>query len=67
MTRDTIPQTVLFLDLFDTPLFATFDPEQASYDGSAVLLKAADRVFGVVTAFAPCLADRRARGDSAHA
>ena len=40
MTPDTIPQTVLFPDLFAKPLVATFDREQASSDGGAVLLKA---------------------------
>ena len=41
----TIPQTVLFPDLFDKPLVATFNQEHASSDGGAVLLKAAERVY----------------------
>ena len=41
MTPGTIPQTVLFPDLFAKPLVATFDREQASSDGGAVLLTAA--------------------------
>ena len=60
MTPDTIPQTVLFPDLFDKPLVATFNQEHASSDGGAVLLKAAERVYGLVKAFAQCLADKRA-------
>ena len=56
----TIPQTVLFPDLFDKPLVATFNQEHASSDGGAVLLKAAERVYGLVKAFARCLADKRA-------
>ena len=56
MTPHTIPQPVLFPDLFATPLVATFDQEHASSDGGAVLLKAAERVYGVVKAFARCLA-----------
>ena len=60
MTTDTVPQTVLFPDLFDKPLFAKFDQEQASSDGGAVLLKAAERVYGLVKAFARCLSDKRA-------
>ena len=60
MTDPTIPQTVLFLDLFDEPLVATFDREQASSDGGAALLKAAERVYGLVKAFGRCLVDRRA-------
>ena len=43
---------------------AGFDPsteeEHASSDGGAVLLKAAERVYGLVKAFARCLADKRA-------
>ena len=66
MTPDTIPQTVLFPDLFAKPLVAAFDREQASSDGGAVLLTAAERVYGVVKAFARCLADRRAPGKIRH-
>ena len=60
MTTGTVPQTVLFPDLFDKPLFAKFNQEQASSDGGAVLLKAAERVYGLVKAFARCLSDKRA-------
>ena len=54
VTPHTIPQTVLFPDLFDKPLVATFNQEHASSDGGAVLLKAAERVYGLVKAFAWC-------------
>ena len=47
-------------ELFDKPLVATFNREQASSDGGGVLLKAAERVYGLVKAFAGCLADKRA-------
>ncbi len=50
MTTDTKSQTVLFPDLFDKPLFAQFNQEQASSDGGAVLLKAAERIYGLVKA-----------------
>ena len=60
MTTDTVPQTVLFPDLFDKSLFAKFNQEQASSDGGAVLLKAAERVYGLVKAFARRLSDKRA-------
>ena len=60
MTTDTVPQTVLLPDLFDKPLVAKFEQEQASSDGGAVLLKAAERVYGLVKAFAQCLVDKRA-------
>ena len=66
MTISTIPQTVLFPDLFDKPLVATFDRRHASSDGGAVLLKAAERVYGLVAGFARCLVDRREPGKVRH-
>ena len=55
MSTDTISQTVLFPNLFDKPLVATFDHPQASSDGGAVLLKAAEDRYGLIDGFAPCL------------
>ena len=46
MNTDTIPQTVLFPDFFKKPLVATFDQPNASSDGGAILLKAADARYG---------------------
>ena len=66
MSADTIPQTVLFPDLFDRPLVATFDQAHASSDGGAILLKAADARQGLTTALAACLIDGRASGRIAH-
>jgi hypothetical protein len=60
LTDDTIPQTVLFPDLFDRPVVATFDQAHASSDGGAILLKAADRVLGLTAALARVLNDSRA-------
>ena len=62
MTPDTIPQTVLFPNLADRPLVAAFDRRQASSGGGAVLLKAAERAYGLVRGLAGCLADRRDPG-----
>lgn len=59
MTTQTIPQTVLFPDLFDRPLVATFDQPHASSDGGAVLLKAAERRYGLIDGFARALVDDR--------
>jgi hypothetical protein len=39
---------VLFLDLFNRPLRATFEAPNASSEGGAVLLKAADRRLGLI-------------------
>lgn len=59
MNDTTVPQTVLFPDLFDRPLVATFDQAHASSDGGAILLKAADRALGVTAALARALPDPR--------
>jgi len=66
LTTETIPQTVLFPDLFDRPLVATFDQQHASSDGGAVLLKAADRRYGLIDGFARCLVDDRQPGKVRH-
>ncbi len=63
---DTIPQTVLFPDLFKKPLVATFDQQHASSDGGAVLLKAAERQYGLIEGFAECLVDDRQPGKVRH-
>ena len=66
MNTDTIPQTVLFPDLFNRPLVATFDQPHASSDGGAVLLKAAEAHYGVIDGFARCLVDDRQSGKVRH-
>src|SRR5438132_1399082 len=63
---DTIPQTVLFPDLFTKPLVATFDQPHASSDGGAVLLKAAEARYGLIDGFARCLVDDRQSGKVRH-
>ena len=63
---DTIPQTVLFPDLFKKPLVATFDQQHASSDGGAVLLKAAERSYGLIEGFAECVVDDRQPGKVRH-
>jgi hypothetical protein len=66
MNAETVPQTVLFPDLFDKPLVATFDRQHASSDGGAVLLKAAERQYGLIEGFTQCLVDDRQRGKVRH-
>ena len=66
MTADTISQTVLFPNLFDKPLLAQFDQPHTSSDGGAVLLKAAEKVYGLVAGFVRCLVDRREPGKVRH-
>jgi hypothetical protein len=62
----TIPQTVLFPDLFDSPLVATFDQPHASSDGGAILLKAADARYGLIERLAGCLVEDRQPGKVRH-
>ena len=66
MNDDTIPQTVLFPDLFTKPVVATFDQPHASSDGGAVLLKAAERQYDLIDGFARALVDDRQSGKVRH-
>ena len=47
MNDDTIPQTVLFPDLFTQPLIATFDQPHArsAWDASSCYPKSADSII----------------------
>ena len=67
MRDQTIPQTVLFPDLFNKPLVATFDQPHASSDGGAILLKAAEARYGLIDGFARCLVEDRQPGKVRHA
>jgi hypothetical protein len=66
LNDDTIAQTVLFPDLLDRPLIATFDQPHASSDGGAILLKAADRQLGLLTALTATVPDARASARVTH-
>src|SRR6266446_1581780 len=63
---ETIPQTVLFPDLFNKPLVATFDQPHASSDGGAILLKAAEARYRLIDGFARCLVEDRQSGKVRH-
>jgi len=64
---DSTTQGVLFAELFNRPLTAIFDVPNASSDGGAVLLKAADRRLGLLTRMAGALVDDRQAGKVRHA
>jgi hypothetical protein len=66
LNEPTIPQTVLFPDLFNKPLVATFDQPHASSDGGAILLKAADARYGLTERLAGCLVEDRQEGKVRH-
>ena len=63
----TTTPCVLFPELFDRPLTATFDVPNASSDGGAILLKAADRRLGLIARLAATLIDERQAGKVRHA
>lgn len=67
MRDSTTTPCSLFPDLFDRPLTARFDLPNASSDGGAVLLKAADRRLGLISRLAAALVDERQRGKVRHA
>ena len=66
MNEPTITQPVLFADLADRPVVAAFDQPHASSDGGAILLKAADRRLGLLTALAATVPDARASARVTH-
>jgi len=66
LNEPTIAQTVLFSDLADRPLIATFDQPHASSDGGAILLKAADRQLGLLAALTATVPDARASARVTH-
>ncbi len=66
MRDSTTTPCLLFPDLFDRPLTATFDVPNASTDGGAVLLKAADRRLGLIPRLAAALVDERQPGKVRH-
>ena len=55
-----------FPGIFKRPVIAKLDQSQGSSDGGAVLLKAADRELGLITAFAACLKDDRQEAKVRH-
>lgn len=66
MNQQSVTQAVMFPELFGRPLLARFDVPQASSDGGAILLKAADRRLGLIKKLAGCLRDDRQAGKVEH-
>ena len=59
MTDESARQSVLFPDLCDKPVLATFDEPHSSSDGGALLLKVIDRRLGLTAAMAASVTDPR--------
>src|SRR5271167_4955050 len=66
MSDDSTTQCLLFPGFFRKPVVARFDQREGSSDGGALLLKAADRHYGLVTGLASCLRDERQAGKVDH-
>ncbi len=66
MNDDNTTQCLLFPDIFPKSVVARFDQRQGSSDGGAVLLKAADRRYGLLACLASCLRDERQAGKIDH-
>src|ERR1700674_4871667 len=59
MSEDSTTQCLLFPEIFRKPVVAQFDQREGSSDGGVLLLKAADRHYGLVAGLASCLRDER--------
>jgi hypothetical protein len=59
MSEDSTTQCLLFPGIFRKPVVAQFDQREGSSDGGALLLKAADRHYGLVAGLSSCLRDDR--------
>ena len=62
----TTTECLLFPELFAKPVVLKFDQRQGSSDGGAVLLKAAERRYGLIAGLAGCLEDKRQAGKVDH-
>src|SRR6266481_2064685 len=60
MSDDSTTQCLLFPGSFCKPVVAKFDQREGSSDGGALLLKAADRRYGLVDGLAACPSRRAA-------
>src|ERR1700758_3146969 len=66
MSEDSTTECLLFPGIFRKPVVAQFDQREGSSDGGALLLKAADRHYGLVDELTACLRDPRQAGEVDH-
>ena len=66
MFDDSTTQCLLFPEIFAKPTVLQFDQHHGSSDGGAILLKAADRRYGLIGCLAGCLRDQRQAGKVDH-
>jgi hypothetical protein len=65
MTQDNT-QSVLFPNLFQKPVVASFDQPDSSSDGGAILLKAIDSELDLTERLASCVRENREEGKIVH-
>jgi len=66
MSDDSTTQRLLFPGMFRKAVVAQFDQREGSSDGGALLLKAADRGYGLLDELTACLRDQRQAGKVDH-
>ena len=66
MTEHSTTECLLFPDIFPKPVMVEFDQREGSSDGGAVLLKAADRRYGLTERMVAGLRDERQAGKIDH-
>ena len=66
MIEDSTTQCLMFPEIFAKPAVMQFDQLNGSSDGGAILLKAADRRYGLIDVMADCLRDTRQAGKVDH-
>ena len=66
MTDSIATERLLFPEIFAKPVVLEFDQRQGSSDGGAVLLKAAERRYGLIASMSGCLCDPRQAGKVDH-
>jgi hypothetical protein len=66
VSENNTTECLLFADIFPKPAVMQFDQRQGSSDGGAVLLKAADRRYGLIAGMAASLSDERQAGKVEH-
>jgi len=66
VSDDSTTQCLLFPGIFRKPVVAQFDQREGTSDGGALLLKAADRHYGLVNELTACLRDARQAGKVDH-
>src|ERR1700694_3735948 len=66
MSEDSTTQCLLFPGIFRKAVVAQFDQREGSSDGGALLLKAAERRYGLLDELTACLRDQRQAGKVDH-